>query len=110
MNDSEISIGIYEIYDVWNESDIETVSEKKLGKYLRSFLSDDDRSLSVSTNFYKNFKENIPNHKRKHNLSLNSWYEVNTKKLSILWLITSKNRGIIQNPVRMVKNSSNLNI
>ena len=44
---------------------------KKCGKYLCSLLNDDDRSLSVSMNVSKNIKENFPNHKRKHNVSLN---------------------------------------
>ena len=73
----------------------------KRGKYLSSFTSADDRSLSVSRKFYKTIKENFPKQKRKHNVSLNLWHEVNTK-LSILWFITNNNRGIIQNPVRMV--------
>ena len=52
VNASEISKVIYEIYDVWNESDNETVPEKKRGKYHSSLLTDDDRSLSVSSKFY----------------------------------------------------------
>ena len=74
-------MGIGEVYDVWNESDIETVPGKKCGKYLSSFHTDDDRSLSVSRNFSKNIKENFLNQKRKHNVILNLWHEVNTKKL-----------------------------
>ena len=38
VNASEISIGIYEIHDVWNEYNIETVP-KKPGKYLSSLLT-----------------------------------------------------------------------
>ena len=45
MNGSEISIHIEEIYDVWDESDIKTVTEKKRGKYLSGFLTKDDRNL-----------------------------------------------------------------
>ena len=44
-----------EIYNVWNESDIETVPEK-CGKYLSSFPTDGDKRLSVSRNFYKKSK------------------------------------------------------
>ena len=43
------------------------------------------------------------NHKLKHNVILNSWHEVHTKKMSIIWLIANKNLGMIQNPVQMVK-------
>ena len=53
----------------------------KSGKYHNSLLTDDDKSLSVSRNFSNNFKEKFPNHKRKHNMSLKLWHEVNTKKL-----------------------------
>ena len=55
--------------------------QDKRGKYLRSLLTDDDISLSVSRNFSKNIKENFPNHEGKHNVSLNLWYEENTKNL-----------------------------
>ena len=48
VNVSEISNGIYEIDDVWTESDNEKVPDKK------SFLTGDDRSLSVSRDFSKN--------------------------------------------------------
>ena len=61
VNASEISNGIYEIDDVWNESVNEKVADKKRGKYHNIFLTDDDRSLSVSRNFYKNFKCDSPN-------------------------------------------------
>ena len=37
--------------------------------------------MSVSRNFSNNFKEKFPNHKRKHNMSLKLWHEVNTKEL-----------------------------
>ena len=43
------------MYGVWNESYIETV-QGKTGKYLRSFITDDNRSLSVSSNFSKKLK------------------------------------------------------
>ena len=46
-------------------------------------------------------KENFPNHRRKHKVSLTSWHEVNTKKKNVLWLITNKNVGIIKNPLRI---------
>ena len=48
--DSEILIGIYEVYAVWDESDIEIFS-KLCGKYFSGLLSDDDRYLSVSQEF-----------------------------------------------------------
>ena len=76
---------------------------KKSGKYLISLPNEDDKSLSVSRKFSKNFKENFPKHKPKYNVSINSWNELNTKILSILWLITNKNCGIIQNLVSIIK-------
>ena len=81
VNDSEISNGIDEIYYVWNESGNETVPDKKCVNYHSSFLTGDDISLSVSRNFSNNSKENLLNHKRKHNVSLKLWHELNTKKL-----------------------------
>ena len=48
--DSEILIGIYEVYAVWDESDIEIFS-KQWGKYFSGLLPDDDRYLSVSQEF-----------------------------------------------------------
>ena len=74
INASEISIGIDKIYYFWSEFNIETVPEKKRGKYIRSLPADDDRSLSVSRKFYNNLKENFLNHKRKHNVSLKLWH------------------------------------
>ena len=59
----------------WNSS------RKKRGTYISGFLTDDDRRLSVSRDFSKRFKENFPKHKRKHNVSLNLWHEVNTKNI-----------------------------
>ena len=53
INNYEISNSIHEKYDVWNESDIETVTDKKRGKYLSTLLNDYDRSLSVSRNFLR---------------------------------------------------------
>ena len=76
-------MGIEKIYYVWNDYDIETVPEKERGKYLISFPSGDDKRLGVSRKFYEKFKENFPNHKRKHNVILNLWHEVNTKNLII---------------------------
>ena len=55
--------------------------QKQRGKYLSSLPTDDDISLSVSRKFSKKFKENFPNHKRKHNVIINLWHEVNTKTL-----------------------------
>ena len=103
MNASEISNGIYEIYDVWNEADNEKVPDKKRGKYHNSLITDDDRSLIFSRRFSKNLKENFSNHKQKHNASLKLWHGLNTKNLSIFWLITNKNRGMVQKPVGVVK-------
>ena len=37
--------------------------------------------MSISRKISRNLKENFPNHKRKHNVSLKLWHEVNTKKL-----------------------------
>ena len=47
---------------------------EKRGKCISGFPTGDDRSFSVSRKFSKTFKENFPNHKRKHNVSLNSWH------------------------------------
>ena len=44
-------------------------------------ITDDDRILSVLRSFFKQIKENFPNHKQKHNVSLNLWHELNPKKL-----------------------------
>ena len=55
INSSTISISLDEMYGVWNESYIETV-QGKTGKYLRSFITDDNRSLSVSSSFSKKLK------------------------------------------------------
>ena len=85
-------------------------SWKKCIKYISSLLTHDDRSLSVSKNFSNNLTENFTKHKQEHNVSLNSWHEGNIKNLSILWLISNKNHGIIQNPVRMVKTTVWLSI
>ena len=82
---------------------IKKVPDKECGKHHISLLTYGDRSLSFSRKFYKNLKENLPNHKQKHNVSLKFWNEVNTKNWSILWLITNKNIGMIQKPVRTVK-------
>ena len=82
----------------------------KHGKNLISLPTYDDRSLSVSRNFSKNLKYNFPHYKWKKNVSLNLWHELNTKKLSILWLITNKNHGIIQNPVRIIQKTVRLSI
>ena len=73
---------------------------QKCGKYPSSLPTDYDRFLSVSSN-YLNFKDNFPNHKQKNNVSLNPWHEVFIKILNIFLLITNKNRGIIQNQVRI---------
>ena len=77
---SKTSTGIYEIYDVWNKSETETVPEK-YGEYISSLLTDDNITLSVSRGFSKKFKENFPNHKQKHNMSINLRLEVNTKNI-----------------------------
>ena len=81
VNASKTSIIIYEIYDVWNESEIETITEKKRGKYIISLRTDDDKRLSVSRIFSRNNRENFPNHKRKHNVSQSLCHEVHTKTL-----------------------------
>ena len=52
----------------------------KNGKCLSSLLTGNYRSLSARKHS-KNFKDNYLNHKRKHNMSLNSWYKVNTKTI-----------------------------
>ena len=75
----------------------------KCGKYRNSFLTDDDSSLNVSRNFSNIFEENFPNHKRKHNVRLKLWHEVNDPKPELFWLITNNNCGMILNPVRVVK-------
>ena len=80
INASEISNGKYEIDYVWNESNNEKVPHIKSGRYHNIFLTDDDRSLSISRNFSSILKENFPNHKRKHNLSITLWHELNIKK------------------------------
>ena len=67
------------------------------------------RSLSVSWEFKKDIKYNFPDHKRKHNVSINPWHELNTKKLEYV-MVDLKNRGMIQNPVRMVKKTVRLSI
>ena len=81
MNDSKISNCIDEIYYVCNEPNIETVPRGKRDKYHRIFLTDDDRTLSVSRNLSNNFKWNFTNHKHKHNVSLNLFHEINTKNI-----------------------------
>ena len=43
-----------EIYDAWNESNIEKVSKTKLGNYLISLPTYGNISLSVLRNFFKN--------------------------------------------------------
>ena len=55
--------------------------QKQRGKYLSSLPTDDDISLSVSRKFSKKLKYTLSNHKRKHNMSIKLWHEVNTKKL-----------------------------
>ena len=54
---------------------------EKRGEYLSNFLTEVDRSLSVSSRFSKTFKDKFTNHKHKQDVILNSWHEVNTKKL-----------------------------
>ena len=54
LNVSEISNGIDEIYDVWDEYDYEKVTDKKRGKYHNSLISNDNISLSVSKKISKN--------------------------------------------------------
>ena len=54
---------------------------QKRSKYLNSFLIDDDRSLIVSRKFSGKFKENFSHHGWKHNVSINSRNEVNTKNI-----------------------------
>ena len=55
--------------------------KKKRRKHLRILPTDDYKHLSISRRFSKRFKNKFPNHKQKHNMSLNLWHEVNTKKL-----------------------------
>ena len=52
---------------------------EKRGKYLSILLNDNDRSLSVSRRFLRNLKERFTNHKRKHNVRLKAWHELNNK-------------------------------
>ena len=57
---------------------------KKRGKYYNSLITDDERILSILRNIYSDLKENFPNHKQKHNVSLKLWHEVNTKNIEHL--------------------------
>ena len=51
----------------------------------------------------KIFNDNSPNHKRKNDVSLSLWHEVNFKTIEYFMFDKNKNRGIIQNPVRTRK-------
>ena len=48
---SRVSNGIYEMNDVWNESDNEKVPDEKLGKYHNNLLTDNDRILTLLSFF-----------------------------------------------------------
>ena len=50
------------------------------------------------------YKHNFPHHQQKLDVSLNICHEENTKKLGYFWLITKKNRGMILNPVYLLRN------
>ena len=71
INSSEISNGIYDIDDVWNQSDDETGTGKKRRNSTRTFLGDDDKILVVSRKSSNEQKHDFPHHQRKLNVSLN---------------------------------------
>ena len=81
VNSSDISNGINEIDDVWNQSDNETVLDKKRIKSNRSLPTNDDKMLVVSRNSSNEQKHNFSHHQRKLNVSLNIFHEENTKRL-----------------------------
>ena len=57
--------------------------------------------------FQKYFIENFPNHKQKHDVSLNSWHKANTKDIEYFIADKNKNRVIIQKSVQMVRRQFN---
>ena len=61
----EISNGIDQIDDVWNQSENETVPDKKRIKSNRSLLTDDERRLMVSRKSSNELKHNFTPHKQK---------------------------------------------
>ena len=81
IDSSEISNGIYDIDDVWNQSDDETGTGKKRRNSTRTFLGDDDKILVVSRKSSNEQKHDFPHHQRKLNVSLNIRHEENTKTI-----------------------------
>ena len=75
MNSYEISNGIYEIDDVWNQSYNDTAPDRKRTKYNKSLLTDDDRSLIGSSRLSYKLKHNFPYHQQKFNACLNICHE-----------------------------------
>ena len=57
INSFEISNSDDAKADVWNKYNTEQVPNKKRGKYQDSFLTDDDRKMSVTKKISRNLKE-----------------------------------------------------
>ena len=83
VNSSDISNGIDEIDDVLNQSDNETVPDKKRRKSNRSLLTEYDRILTVSKKSSNEQQNNFLHHQQKLNVSLNVCHEKIQKQLII---------------------------
>ena len=111
VNFSEISIGIYKIYDVWNEYEIETVPEKNVVNISAVCLLMMIKVWVSQGSFLKKLKENFLDHKQKHNVSPNLWHEVNTKNIDYFMVDNKKEPwGDSKPSVDGRENSSDINI
>ena len=84
------SDNVEDIGEINNSITIEAWVTKK-SKHQNSFLTDDERKLSMSKNISRNLRDNFQNNKWKHNVSLKFYHEKPPKYLNIFWL--KKNQG-----------------
>ena len=83
-----------EIDDVWNQSYDEKGPKTKRIKSNRSFLTDDEIRMMVSSNSSNELKHNFLNHQQKLNVSLNLCHEENTKTIDYYFADNKPDRGL----------------
>ena len=81
INASIILDGDDAIDDVWNVYNIHKVPSIKRGIFLSRFITEDAGKQMTSRKVYRMMKYNFLSNKRKHNVSLTVFHEINTKTL-----------------------------
>ena len=81
INASEITNSDDKIDDVWNVYNIQKYPNIKHRKFLNRFIYEDDRKEIICRKASRKLKDNLPDNKRKHNVSLTVFQETNTKTI-----------------------------